>query len=130
MTRSKFGFRITLLVFVLLSTGMPVFSAELGLSFVKVEVTKRDARGRVEMMELRTDSGKCIAQITYDQGPQINLMVILRAELQSSGTLKIIDGTEEGLSNETLMEKLDETFRDRCLPTILQDYISRGYVII
>lgn len=119
-----FGFKIALLT-LLFMVGMPVFSAEPGLSFVKREVIKRDSRGRVEMMEIRADLGRCVAQITYDEGPRIHVLVISRTRLQNLGFLQINDGTESGLSDATLMAKFNYAIREYCLPLII-----KGYVVI
>ncbi len=103
--------------------GMPhAFGAEPAPSRIQFEVTKKDSRGRVQVMEARTDRGGCIAEIVYEGLPQIYVVVISRTRLQNLGHLLIRDGTEDNLTNEVLMENFHKAINEHCLPLIVPGY--------
>ena len=90
---------------------------------IQSEVTKRDSRGRVEVMETRASDGTCIAQVIYEHGmPTIHVLVISRTRLRNLGYRQVLDGTEEGTSDAVLMRNIDEVIREQCLPLIIKGY--------
>lgn len=90
---------------------------------IQNEVTKRDSRGRVEVMETRASDGTCIAQVIYERGvPAIHVLVISRTRLQNLGSLYITGGTEDEISDATLMEKFYKAIGEHCLPLIIKGY--------
>jgi len=126
MNSVKFGFEAVLLAAVLLISAdtVKVFSAESEWSSIlQSNVTKRDSRGRVEVMEVHAISGTCIAQITYDETPRVYIVVASRTRLQNLGYLQINDGTENGLSDTVLMRVFNKAIREFCLPLIDQGYV-------
>ena len=126
MNSVKFGFEAALLAAVLLISAdtVKVFSAESEWSSIlQSNVTKRDSRGRVEVMEVHAISGTCIAQITYDETPRVYIVVASRTRLQNLGYLQINDGTENGLSDTVLMRVFNKAIREFCLPLIDQGYV-------
>ena len=98
------------------------FGAEPVPPRIQFEVTKKDSRGRVQVMEARTDRGGCIAEIVYEGLPQIYVVVISRTRLQNLGHLLIRDGTEDNLTNEVLMENFHKAIGEHCLPLIVPGY--------
>ncbi|MFA5998179.1 MAG: hypothetical protein WC814_02225 [Candidatus Paceibacterota bacterium] len=123
MTHSGFVSKVALLTLVLcIAASTPVFSTE-ELSLIRSEVTKRDSRGRVEVMEVHTASGKCVAQIAYEGIPRVYILVLSRTRLQNLGYLQINDGTEDGLSDTILVRIFNKAIREYCLPLIVQGYV-------
>lgn len=99
-------------------------SAEQGHPFIQSEVTKRDARGRVQVMETRTGKGTCIAEITYDGRPRIYVVVISRTMIRNLGHLLIRDGTEDNLVDEVLMSNFNKAIKEHCLHLIVPGYVQ------
>jgi len=89
--------------------------------FVQTEVVKRDARDRVEIMEARTTEGRCIAQITYDRGPRIYIVVMSWEMLENIGHVRI-DMPEATLNNAFLMRIFRDAIKEHCLPHIVPGY--------
>lgn len=96
---------------------------ELGESSAQTEVTQRDLRGRVKVLETRAGGGVCIAEVTYEEATRIHVVVVSRALLKNLGYLQINDGTESGLSNKVLMENFNKAIR-HCLPFIIPGYVE------
>ena len=101
-----------------------VAGAEHDSSLIRSEVIKRDSRGRVEMMKTRAGNGACVAEIVYDKVPRIYVVVASRVRLQNIGYLQINDGTEENLSDETLMKNFRKAIGEHCLPLIVPGFVA------
>lgn len=119
---------LRIMIFALAATalalsGTTAASAEQQSFIPQSEVTKRDARGRVQVMETRTSRGTCMAEITYTELPRIYVVVISRTRLQNLGYLQINNGTEGNLTNEVLMENFHKAISEHCLPLIVPEYV-------
>lgn len=117
---------VLLIALLFVSTEVAMLSsAEQKKPFIQNEVTKRDSRGRVEIMETHTTSGTCMAQITYEEVPRIHLIVITPTKLENIGYAQINGGTKDTLSDAVLTGVFNDTINEFCLPLIIP-----GYVII
>lgn len=130
MTRKILGITLnfwSFLALCLLVTGVsavyvPTIIGAEPKSLIRSEVVKRDSRGRVEVMEVRAENGMCMAQITYDKVPRIHVLVASSGRLRNLGYLQINDGTEDGLSDETVMKNFNNAINTHCLPLIIPGY--------
>lgn len=125
MKTASLRLRIIMLLVVLFLLMMAVVacSSVPKYSPIQSEVTKRDSRGRVQVLETRASDGVCMAEVVYEHGmPTIHVLVISRIRLQNLGYRLVLDGTEEGISDAVLMRNIDEVVREQCLPFIIRGY--------
>ena len=89
---------------------------------IQIEVTKKDSLGRVQVMEVRAGTGTCIAEIIYEGGPRVHVVVIAQNGIRNLGFAAIGGETAKNLDNEVLVRIFETTIRQHCLPLIVPSY--------
>ncbi|GEM_PF-6485246 len=124
---NKFGFRVAVLAVVapLVSTAvMPTYAAG-PRSLIESKIIKRDAKGRVKLMETRARDGVCKARVAYDKkgSAWVYLAVFYRASQfwQNLDYRQINVGTD-GLDNKAVIRDLNILMSERCLPLVVKGY--------
>ncbi len=116
---SRFKSILSIIAFVSMSVAT-IYGA--GLEPLHREVVKRDARGRVQVMEARAAGGTCMAEITYQyKRPQIHIIALSHTGVQNIGALVLQDESEDSLSDSVLMEDFNLAM-EFCLPIIIKGY--------
>lgn len=121
---ARFKLTLFLLTALVLLDVAVIHAADYEPRLIQIEVTKQDSLGRVQVMEVRSGAGTCIAEATYDGGPRVYVVAITQDGIRNLGFAAISGETAKDLNNEILMGIFETTIREHCLPLIVPGYIK------